>query len=183
MYGLVNKAIEQLVVTQFGKEKWEEIKKLAEIDVESFVCMHSYPDEVTYGLVSAASEVLGLSPDKILEAFGEYWTVYTAREGYGEMLELSGDNFVEFVRNLDNLHVRVGLSFPKLSPPSFHCTDVTEESLRLHYRSKRAGLAPMVIGLIKGLGKLFDTEVSVSLDKARSNDHDHDEFLIHFKKA
>lgn len=183
MYGLVNKAVQDLIVTQFGDDKWEEIKKKADIGVESFISMNPYPDEVTYNLIRAASEVLGLPPDEILEAFGEYWTVYTAREGYGEMLKLAGGSFVEFLQNLDNLHARVGLIFPKLKPPKFHCTDVTEESLRLHYRSERAGLAPMIIGLVKGLGKLFDTEVNVSLDKGRTNGHDHDEFLIQFKKA
>ncbi len=99
------------------------------------------------------------------------------------MLKLAGDSFVEFLQNLDNLHARVGLIFPKLKPPKFHCTDVTEESLRLHYRSERAGLAPMIIGLVKGLGKLFDTEVNVSIDKGRTNGHGHNEFLIQFKKA
>lgn len=183
MYGLVNKAVWDLVVTQFGEEKWQEIRQKAGIEVESFVCMNSYPDEVTYNLVGAAGEVLGLSPDKILEAFGEYWITYTAREGYGEMLNLAGGSFVEFVQNLDNLHARVGLSFPKLKPPSFRCTDITEKSLRLHYHSERAGLAPMVIGLLKGLGKMFDTEVSVLFDKARTNGYQHDEFLVHFEKA
>ena len=126
MYGLVNKGVQDLVVTKFGKEKWEEIKKKADID-ESFVSMNPYPDEITYNLVAAASEVLGLPPDKILETFGEYWITYTAREGYGEMLKLAGDNFSEFVQNLDNLHARVGLSFPKLKPPGFHCTEVTDK--------------------------------------------------------
>ena len=183
MYGLVNKAVQDLIVTQFGNDKWEEIKRKADIGVESFISMNPYPDEVTYNLIRAASEVLGLPPDEILEAFGEYWTVYTAREGYGEMLKLAGDSFVEFLQNLDNLHARVGLIFPKLKPPKFHCTDVTEESLRLHYRSERAGLAPMIIGLVKGLGKLFDTEVNVSIDKGRTNGYGHNEFLIQFKKA
>ena len=127
------------MVTQFGKQKWEEIKKKADIDVESFVSMNPDPDEITYNLVAAASEVLGLPPHKILETFGECWVTYTAREGYGEMLKLAADSFSEFVQNLDNLHARVGLSFPKLKPPGFHCTELTDKSLRLHYRSERDG--------------------------------------------
>ncbi len=66
MYGMVNKAVQDLVVTQFGQEKWNEIKRKADIDVEAFVAMSTYPDEVTYKLVGAASEVLGLPADKIL---------------------------------------------------------------------------------------------------------------------
>lgn len=182
MYGLVNKAVQDLVVTQFGKEKWDEIKRKAGIGVE-FISMNPYPDEVTYKLVGAASEVLGLPPDKILETFGEYWTVYTGREGYGEMYRLAGSSFVEFLQNLDNLHVRVGMSFPKLKPPSFRCSDITADSLRLHYYSDRQALAPLVVGLIRGVGRLFDTAVEVTLDRSRGNGQDHDEFLVRFKRA
>lgn len=183
MYGLVNKAVQDLVVTQFGADKWREIKQKAGVGVAAFVSMDPYPDQVTYGLVAAASEVLDLPPEKVLEAFGEYWTVYTAREGYGEMLSLAGKSFVEFLQNLDSLHARVGLSFPQLTPPSFRCSDVTDGSLRLHYYSSRRGLAPLVVGLIRGVGRLFDTSVEVALDKAREDGHDHDEFLVRYKPA
>ena len=43
MYGLVNKAVQDLIVTQFGENKWEAIKEEAEIDIESFVSMNAYP--------------------------------------------------------------------------------------------------------------------------------------------
>ena len=183
MYGMVNKAMQDLIVAQFGEDKWQEIKNKANLHIESFVCMNAYPDEITYRLVDAASEVLDLPSDKLYEAFGDYWITYTAQEGYGEMLKLAGESFVEFLQNIDNLHTRVGLSFTQLQPPRFDCSQITDKSLRLHYWSERKGLAPMVIGLLKGLGKRFDTEVSVSLDKARTNGHTHDEFVIHFKKA
>jgi hypothetical protein len=78
MYGLVNKAIEELVVTHFGEDQWELIKKKASVDVEVFVSNEAYPDEMTYDLVSAASEVLGKSASAILVAFGEHWVLKTA---------------------------------------------------------------------------------------------------------
>ena len=83
MYGLVNKAVEQLVQRQFGEDKWMEIKNKAGVD-SNFVAMGSYPDEVTFSLVAAASEVLGSPPEAILEAFGEHWIQFTVDEGYGE---------------------------------------------------------------------------------------------------
>ncbi len=143
--------------------------------------MEAYPDDITHRLVKAASTVLGLSPQKIMQAFGEYWVQYTAEEGYGELMDMSGDNLVEFLENLDNLHARVGISFPKLQPPSFECTDVKEESLNLHYHSTREGLAPMVMGLVKGLGKRFDTEVDITQIQSREAGADHDEFLVKYK--
>ncbi|UBF26399.1 heme NO-binding domain-containing protein [Kovacikia minuta CCNUW1] len=183
MYGLVNKAIEDMVCRQFGEGTWKEIKQKADLEMDSFISMEGYPDDVTHKLVKAASEVLGLSAAEIMQAFGEFWVKYTAQEGYGEMMEMSGDNLPEFLENLDNLHSRVGVIFPQLRPPSFDCTDQTEASLNLQYHSSREGLAPMVVGLVKGLGTRFDTEVEVTQTASREEGAEYDEFSIQYKQT
>lgn len=181
MYGLVNKAIQDMVCDRFGEETWKEIKQKAEIAEEVFISMEGYPDDLTHKLVKAASVVLGLSSEEIMQAFGEFWVQYTAQEGYGEMMDMSGDTLPEFLENLDNLHARVGISFPKLTPPSFECSDMKEDSLSLHYRSTREGLTPMIIGLVKGLGTRFDTEVDVTQIHSRDEGNDDDKFLVKYK--
>lgn len=183
MYGLVNQAIEDLVRANHGDSTWEAIKRKVGLDLEAFVAMESYPDEVTYGLVAAASEVLGTPADRLLEAFGTHWTLFTAQRGYGDLLKRCGSSFREFMTNLHELHTRVALTFPHLTPPSFWCTDVTDHSLRLHYQSKRAGLAPMVVGLVRGLGTMFDTRVEIVPARTREQGADHDEFLVTFAPA
>lgn len=180
MYGLVNKAIKDLVVSRFGEDTWREIRTRAGVPVDSFVSMTQYSDTVTYDLVGAASEILGAPAADILESFGKYWTVYTAQQGYGEYLRHSGSSLVEFLNNLDNLHARVELSFDELRPPSFRVTDATDEGLRLHYHSEREGLAPLVKGLLHGLGELFDTPIEVHHDRARGDGCDHDEFVVRY---
>lgn len=181
MYGLVNKAIQEMVCSHFSEETWQEIKQKAEIDVDVFLSMEGYPDDVTHRLVKAASIVLGLSSAEIMQAFGEYWVKYTAQEGYGEMMDMSGDTLPEFLENLDTLHARVGISFPHLQPPSFECSEMEEDSLKLHYHSTREGLSPMVMGLVKGLGTRFDTEVNIIQTQSRDNGADYDEFLVQYK--
>lgn len=180
MYGLVNKAIEDMVCSRFGEEAWETIKQKAGIDIDAFISMDAYSDDVTYQLVGAASEHLNIPAEKVLEAFGEYWVLYTAKEGYGELMSTMGSDFVSFLQNINNLHSRVALIYPQLRPPSFHCTDVTETSLRLHYYSPRPGLAPLVVGLLTGLGKMFHTNIQVMSGTNRSTGADHDEFVVQF---
>lgn len=182
MYGLVNKAIEDLVRSKFGEETWLQIKTKAEIQEEVFISMEAYPDDLTHRLVKAASEVLGLSKTQIMQAFGEFWVKYTATEGYGELMDASGDTLPEFLENLDNLHARVGISFPQLQPPSFECTEAEENALHLHYHSEREGLAPMVMGLVKGLGDRFDTDVNIVQTHSREDGADHDIFMIQYQE-
>ena len=183
MYGLVNRAVQDLICERFGAGAWERIKQRAGVDVDVFISMDGYPDEVTYKLVGAASEELGTPAAQLLEAFGEYWTLYTAREGYGELLRMGGDSFRAFLENLHDLHTHIALSFPHLQPPSFWLTDLTDDSARLHYQSQRTGLAPMVVGLVKGLGRMFDTPVVVEHVRRREDGADHDEFVIRYGAA
>jgi hypothetical protein len=180
MYGMVNKAVVDLVCTKFGEATWQEIKKRAECDIDVFVGMDGYPDALTYRLVAAASQVLGIPPAQVLEAFGEWWVLYTAKEGYGELLRASGRDFTEFLMNLDQLHARVGISMPELTPPSFQVTDLTGDTLRLHYYSRRKGLGPMVVGLLKGLSARFETPVEVTHDRKADDGAEHDEFFVRF---
>jgi len=180
MYGLVNKAVQGFVTSQFGAEAWEAVRRESGISEVAFVGMNPYPDEITYQLVAAGSKLLNVPAEQILEAFGRYWMVFTAQEGYGPMLAMMGDTLPTFLRNLNPMHERLRLTFPKLKPPHITVTEETADSLRLHYHSQRAGLAPFVIGLLKGLGELKKTRLTVALDRAKGPGVDHDEFIVHF---
>jgi hypothetical protein len=178
MYGLVNKAIKDLIVNNHGEDKWREICRLSGHSEEDFIGMNPYPDQLTYDLVGNASKVLGASPEAILEAFGEYWILYTAEEGYGELMELSGDTFPDFLSNLDMLHYRINNIMPELTAPQFTVRDVNNNNLLLEYRSKRAGLSPMLVGLIKGLGKRFGLTTQITQIQAKDDSHDCSIFKI-----
>lgn len=177
MYGLVNKAVEDLVCTRFGEDVWDKIQARAGIDVVGFVSMDPYPDDLTYRLVGAASEVLGIPPAAVLEAFGEFWILYTAREGYGELLSMYGSSLGEFLGHLDALHARVGLNFSELRPPTFRCEQAPDGAILLSYFSHREGLAPMMIGLLRGLARNFNTTVEIQHVTTRA-EAGHDVFRI-----
>lgn len=178
MYGLVNRALEELIRKEHGDAMWERIKADAGVDVEVFIRMDQYPDEITYQLVQSASRVLHAPVESLLHAFGVHWTLYTGREGYGALLSDAGNTLQEVLTNLDDLHTRVGLMYPQLRPPSFRCTDVAADRLVLHYYSSRAGLAPMVVGLVEGLGKRFGQQLRITPQLRRTHGDDHDSFLV-----
>jgi hypothetical protein len=176
MYGLVNAAVEEFVVSNFGRPKWDLIRQKAGVDAGSFNRMDQYPDEVTYNLVGAATEVLGVSAADALKGFGEFWVLFTGKEGYGGLFDQAGGNLKDFLFNLDNLHTRVGASFPKLKPPSFRFDTIDEETVVMHYHPgapNRVGLCPMVEGLLSGLSKRFRTELSMEHTVCREQGADH----------
>ena len=178
MYGMVNKAVEDMVLMHYGEATWEQIKGIAGVDVDVFISNDGYPDEMTYRLVEAAAATLAMPAEQVLEAFGEHWVLVTAQEGYGDLMGAGGRTLVEFLRNLPGFHARVALIFPNLKPPTFQVSNETANSLHLHYFSHRTGLQPFVFGLVHGLAKRFATTVEVSVIADRSVGADHDAFLV-----
>ena len=181
MYGIVNKAIEELIVANFGQDKWELIKERSGVDVDFFISNEAYDDDITFKLANAVSEEMNMNIDNVFIAFGEWWVLKTTKDKYEGLLKSGGDNLKQFLVNLHLFHNRVAFIYPKLTPPEFHVSNVLEHSLELHYISKKVGLQEFVRGLIQGLGKFFETEVKIELLASRNEGDDHEIFLIKWK--
>jgi len=178
MLGIVNKALVDLIRKQHGDETWQEVRRAAGVDDDIFLSGERYPDHVTYSLVSAASAVLDASPEALLESFGEHWIRFTAEEGYGALLGAIGDNLSGFLANLESFHTRVVMMLPNVEPPGFEATDIRPGAMRLHYRTSRPGLAPFVVGILRGLGIRFGERIEARLVESRELGADHDVFEV-----
>ena len=178
MYGMVNRAVEEMVCGTYGDATWEAIKRCAGVEVDAFISNEAYPDETTYRLVDATAKVLNLPADQVLESFGAHWVLHTAKDGYGSLMKAGGASMGEFLRNLPTFHARVVLIYPNLKPPRFQLSHIEENSLRLHYFSHRQGLQPFVRGLLNGLVAMFNLDGHVTTLQSREMGGDHDEFLV-----
>lgn len=181
MYGIVNKAIEDLVTENYGSEKWDKVKERSQVHVDFFISNEPYNDDITYKLAAAASEELNIGLGDVLHAFGEWWILRTGKEKYGAMMSAGGSSLREFLINLPVFHTRVMLMYPKLTPPEFKVSDITADSLLVHYFSKREGLQDFVRGLLSGLAKMYNTEVKIDLLESRGEGADHEVFKITWK--
>ena len=178
MYGIINKSIEDLVKENFGEQKWEAIKERSGIDIDFFISNEPYNDDVTYKLAGAISEEMKMPLSDVLFAFGEWWILKTTKEKYSGLLEAGGSNLKEFLIKLPLFHNHIMLIYPKLTPPEFKTSHVEENSIHIHYHSQRAGLREFVRGLLSGLGKLYQTTVSIELLESREMGNDHEVFKV-----
>jgi hypothetical protein len=178
VYGLVNQAVKELVLASAGETAWAAVIERSEVRIDPFLAMQPYPDDVTSRLVVACSEVLDRPAEEVLRSFGRYWIGYAADHGYGDLLDLMGDDLPSFLTGLDDMHDRLRLSFPHLDPPSIWPSDVTAGSLVVHYASRRSGLEPFLVGLLEGAAARFGETVEVSSLRGRADGHDHEEFLV-----
>jgi hypothetical protein len=180
MYGLVNRALQEVVIAHGGEECWERVARRAGHASGDFISIEGYPDELTYALVGAASEELAIPAPELLRAFGVHWVLETARKSYGPLLDAGGTSLREFLVNLPSLHARISLIFPHLRPPEFVIVDAGDQHVELEYHSGREGLAPFVVGLLEGLGEMFETPVTVEQTGLR-DELGHDVFVTRWR--
>jgi hypothetical protein len=55
------------------------------------------------------------------------------------------------------------LYYPNIVPPEFKVKQLNNNTLHLHYYSKRPGLFPFVSGILEGLKIFFDTHCTVEI--------------------
>ena len=181
MYGLVNRASQDMAISGYGESVWTSIKQAA--GVEEFLAMDPHDDSITYALVEGGSATPGLPAEAVLRAFGEYWVLETAAASYSDLMRAAGDTLPECTGNLDQLHSRVLMTFLNLRPPSFNCKEVDPGELRVAYLSERNGLEPFVVGRLEGLAKHFNTPVDVSIVETCSDPEKPAEFLVRYGSA
>ncbi len=162
MYGLVNIAIRDLVIRDHGEARWQEIVARAAPTPADFIGMQTYADDITYRLVSAASEVLRVPDADLLRAFGRFWATDVAPKHYREIFDLIGRSLAELLPNLNRLQDRIATLMPELEPPTFTCTRQADGALWLRYESHRPGLSQMAIGVIEGFAMRFGEDVVVT---------------------
>ena len=177
LYGLINEAMRRLVSEQAGASAWSRIAARAET-AETFVGLLYYDDEVTYRLVAAASAELDSPADELLRAFGHYWSARVGPENYRDILGATGTSVMTVLANMDLMHARIQNLYPELVPPSFSVSDTFDGGIMVEYRSHREGLAPFVVGLLEGLGDLYDTPTTVTYEKPRSAEQPFDLFRV-----
>lgn len=163
MFGWINDCTESLVCSAFGEDAWHKIKEKAGCTVEDggFLRYQYYKDSETVDLVLAASEVLNITVDEVLHAFGDYFVSYVKDNGYANVLECLGSSLRDWLSNLNTLHDHLQASYPKgFVAPVFWSEDdedfdlstagAESNAILVHYYSQRGSLlVPLVVGLIK----------------------------------
>ena len=121
MYGWITESVESLVISKYGLDTWKRILCKAGVDIPpgSWIRGEYYPDSIAQSITSAASEVLGVEVDQLLEAHGSYFLHYIKEKGYDNMLRCLGSDLQTWLANVNMLHNHLMTSLPDMVAPSF----------------------------------------------------------------
>jgi guanylate cyclase soluble subunit beta len=120
MYGWINECVRGFVLEKFGQATWDAIVAKHSEGESDFLRYEYYSDSTTMELVAVISEMLNISIPEVLETFGEYFIKYMSRE-YSNLLQCLGSTLVEWLSNVNMLHVHLNETLPKMVSPYFRC--------------------------------------------------------------
>ena len=165
MYGMIHKAVRDMVEAKFGEEAWIKIAADAGVTEEHLLSMNTYEDKVIYDMVESATKMLGVTPVQVLERFGQYFVIETLQNNYKSLLQTYGRSSFVLLENLNTLHTTIKATFPGYKPPSFTVTYITEDEIDVLYESERVGLTPFVRGLIAGTAEFYGETISITQEE------------------
>ena len=117
MYGMIHKAIRDMVKTVHGEQAWQSVLSESGAADGDFLSLRSYNDEIAYNLVGACSKILGAPAEACLEDFGRFWILVTASEHYGDMMRSYGQDTFSLLGKMDEMHERISSTFSGYKPP------------------------------------------------------------------
>ena len=160
MKGSILSCLEELVVTRFGRDKWEQSLEDAGLKKSTvFLPITDYDDSKTMQVVEAVCKNLQISLEQAADAFGDHWVNAYSQELYDHFY--ADRTAKDFLLNMDNVHVAITKNMKNARPPRFEYEWKDEKTLIMHYKSHRP-LVDFVVGLVKGVGKYYKEDLGVT---------------------
>lgn len=162
MKGSVFSLFEAFVIANYGEDTYDDILATTQLETAGpFVGPGIYPASDLLALVRTATDMLGITPEAALRAFGRHALPSLARS-VPELMEAAGTPR-EFLMRLESVvHTEVRKLDPAASPPRLTVTSDSEADLTLHYESP-FGLFSLVEGFLDGVGDWYGVPLSHEL--------------------
>ncbi|BHF57658.1 hypothetical protein SprV_0100060100 [Sparganum proliferum] len=162
MYGILLEGLRHYVLSKYGEEVWDGLRRSVDYEDNLFKPTTSYPEFLLPDLVTAAAETFHVTTDELLFYLGEYFVTYLTGHGYGGMVRILGRNIRDFLDGLDNMHKYLRFTFPCLQSPLFFCANESRTGISLQYTSRRANFKHYVRGIICEIAKqCFDINMNI----------------------
>lgn len=164
MYGIINQAIEDYIVTSFGPEVWQELyQELGQptqlAAKSSFLTAQSYPDQLTLQIIESASDILQIPAEALLRGVGRNWLSFVEASGYRDLLSLAGQDFPSFLERVDDIHAQILSVMPHAKSPTIDVQELAPDTYRVRYRTTRPWLTPFLAGCLEAVAERFHQQI------------------------
>ncbi|WP_267639309.1 heme NO-binding domain-containing protein [Haloarchaeobius amylolyticus] len=160
MHGVILKALQDYVISEYGREAWEEVQARADVEEKVYVPVTVYPDEDVYELATAAGEVTGKGARQVLCDYGTYVV-----QPLVSMYDIHIDDdwgALALIANIEQYHTSLRTrDMVEVTTPRVRSEwlDDDEELVRITYDSDRH-LCDVARGAIMGVSRYFGDQLA-----------------------
>lgn len=180
MKGVVFNILEDCVTKAHGERTWDALLDRSGAS-GAYTSLATYPDEELFAIVGAASAMLGVSADEVVD-----WFAVSAAPEFRSRFPRFYEGHTglrSFVASLDDIiHPEVKKLYPNAETPSFAMEPQPDGRFALHYRSRRQ-MCRFAAGLLKGTAPLFGETVLVEHAACTRDGADHCVLVIDIEPA
>jgi hypothetical protein len=137
-----------------------------------------YDDDITDRVIDALTRVLGRERADVLEDFGTFVVSESRLQSVRKLLRFGGDNYVEFLQSLEDVHDRAKIALPDLDVPNFELQTHSDTQFTLHYEFDKLGFGAVFLGLLRGMADDYGALILIEHLPMREAALDKDSFEI-----
>jgi len=160
MKGVIVKCLSELIKSDFGEQKWEEImqRSSGEKPIE-FNAVSDIDDQMVFKLVENTCRVLKLSKQQACDAFGNYFVNTFAPKTFA-IFYIRFKSAKDFILGMNEVHEIVTRNLINARPPKFIFEKMDENTVIVNYQSTR-NMIDFYMGLVKGVSNYFNTPIDI----------------------
>lgn len=166
MYGMLLESVQHFLQLEYGEEVWQQVREQAGCKFAVFNTHQIYPDHVMTSLAAACAEVTGegATKDHFMQFFGRCFVRFFSNFGYDLTIKATGRYFSDFLQSVDNIHMQMRFTYPKMKSPSMYITHVDPHGVVLVYRSTRQGFTRYFMGQLYQIAEeLYNTQLAIKV--------------------
>ena len=161
MKGIIAKCLEELVIGNFGKDKWGQSLEMAGLKKSTmFMASQDLDDTAVIKVLQSVCKVCNITLNQAADAFGEYWVCHFAPKVYPNYYN-EFKTAKDYLLKMNEVHDTVTKRIPNAKPPKFIYEWSNDKTLIMTYKSQR-GLIDIFVGLVKGISIYFNANLNVA---------------------
>ncbi|KAG7211720.1 hypothetical protein KM043_010966 [Ampulex compressa] len=162
MYGMLLESVQHFVQLEYGEDVWLQLLERADCKHMVFNTRQIYSDELMTHLAAALALLNGDSVNDVMQFFGKCFVRFFSNLGYDCTVKATGRYFCDFLQSVDNIHMQMRFTYPKMKSPSMYTTHVDQQGVVLVYRSTRQGFTHYLMGQLFQIAKdLYETDLQI----------------------
>ncbi|XP_046805976.1 soluble guanylate cyclase 89Db-like [Lucilia cuprina] len=155
MYGMLYESVAYFVQKEYGQDIWKQVCQIVDCKHSTFKTHQIYPDKLMPDFAAALAAVTGETFDFFMNFFGKCFVRFFSNFGYDKMIRSTGRYFCDFLQSIDNIHLQMRFTYPKMKSPSMQLAHMDDEGAVIIYRSSRTGMSKYLIGQMTEVAKEF----------------------------